>query len=260
MANPTLGPFFHRTFKLRNTPLFKHGDPDECTKYDRLGFLHREAMMSPTSVAVLTVLWRKLPWSPSDAEELLTASVGATASEDTSALYQKVQKSLFGDNPIPRSELAIMTIHRVLKYEFLMAGLITPETLSLATQLSLMPPEFEIYLKLESISGRTINPAFTEFFSFFLWLKPTIAVGFAFVGEHWRTVGAFREVLDALLGRHLAPSSPPPCLYRDPECRNEVADHDRLDGKFYLILPCHDLHHWVTIQSGAGAGARPIIL
>ncbi|KAJ6551089.1 hypothetical protein B0H10DRAFT_2242414, partial [Mycena sp. CBHHK59/15] len=135
--------------KLRNTPLFKHGDPDECTKYDRLGFLNREAMLSPTSVAVLTVLWRKLPWSPSDAEELVTASVGATASEDTSALYQKVQKSLFGDNPIPRSELAIMTIHRVLKYEFLMAGLITPETLSLATQLSLMPPEFEIYLKLE---------------------------------------------------------------------------------------------------------------
>ncbi|KAJ7605033.1 hypothetical protein DFH06DRAFT_1253325 [Mycena polygramma] len=157
-----------------------------------------------------------------------------------------------------QTPIILSVVHRILRGELANStGLIPKEVQALASQhlaIKSAVPAFIIHVRLKARDGYVSHRDMKHLFDFFVpWLHPCSGIAFAFVRRNWATVGAFREVLDSISGRHLSPKTLAPLLiWRDLACTEIVDDDTPLAGNFYIELPIASLQHFNMVPAQEG--------
>ncbi|KAJ7642688.1 hypothetical protein DFH06DRAFT_1214115 [Mycena polygramma] len=193
--------------------------------------------------AVLAYIWNQVPTDAADTRQLFLASVGVEHLNPTVIqIYDEIKTSLFGPENIPATALAVSVLHRLLLHR------IRFETDLLIgrsdTDLFLPPPpNFTFYASLRPRDG--FQPIAPQYFKWLPWLRPQgdRDLRYVFANRNWATLGLFREVVDAIIGRHLADAGSAHILavFRDSDCRVLADEDDDLNGDFFFILQTTDL-------------------
>ncbi|KAJ7273249.1 hypothetical protein C8J57DRAFT_1317274 [Mycena rebaudengoi] len=231
-------------------------------QYDAADIMSRPCGISPATETLLRLLWDIPDLQESHVKAYLVNSLAEeTLKADAERLYTKIRTAIFGTGPLPVTTVVISILFRLLCYELdCWTKSLQLETKSLTIRAnnidsSRFIPAFTFYLKLEKGPGN-YGPYDHFVGRYMKWLQPCDRkISFLFFAGHWSTLAKFREVIDAVLGRHVITDLPPLVIYRDAE-RNIVAnDRDRLSGDYYISLRCDQLtgraSHICRTQSGA---------
>ncbi|KAJ7156946.1 hypothetical protein C8R43DRAFT_997746 [Mycena crocata] len=114
-------------------------------------------------------------------------------------------------------------------------------------------PSFSFHIQLQLADDHELrHPSLRAHSAFFspdwkVWFRPQKNLDFAFDCQNWATLGAFREVLDALLGQHMNMTNMNPIpIYNSPRCDALCTPETPLIGDFYIRLTCGDLTNLAT--------------
>ncbi|KAJ6577395.1 hypothetical protein B0H19DRAFT_557868 [Mycena capillaripes] len=230
-------------------------------KYDP--YLQFSFTPSPSANGILRFLWENMPPDPSAVKSLMVASVGvpntAQDREKIRELYDEIARNLCPGG-IPALTDSISVFHRILRHEAeLRTHLFQEEAVAYDTRrlAHIVPtPRFIFFVRLRHRHGFQAFGTTKKYFEHWMpWFAPQIDLGFAFTKGNWGTLSLFRDVLDALLGRHLVPHSPL-AIFRDPDCTEEAKDTEPLAGSFYVEITVSNLEEIEVFKMSTPAPER----
>ncbi|KAF7347497.1 hypothetical protein MVEN_01505900 [Mycena venus] len=194
-------------------------------EYDQI--LAQPMEISPTTEAILQLLWDSCPTDSAQVKRLLCGAVGCFRSKAEDYKISELYDEIIGE--LLARETAVL------------------ESRHAAAALTNSVPDFTIYFQLSAgamPSDPLLRPCFSEWQP---WLQPQPTLGLAFTQGNWRTLGQFREVLDSILGRHLATTISELVIFQDPKCTKFALDDDLLGGSFYILLTLSKLRRCPVI-------------
>ncbi|KAJ7120978.1 hypothetical protein C8R44DRAFT_877293 [Mycena epipterygia] len=226
---------------LRNVP--------EHIRADYNAILARTLEISPASDAILQLLWDTSPTEAAQLKGFLTAAVGCFHSEagdkKISELYDEQMHNLYGEGPIPRNMDVVSALYRLLRSKVESSlELLARETAVLASRHAAVThfvPDFTVHVRLRADAKPTEPLLQSYFLNWKPWLRPQPSLWLAFTQGNWATVCDFREVIDAILGRHLDTTVSELPIFTDPNCTMVASDDSPLSGNFYIPLILSEL-------------------
>ncbi|KAJ7512024.1 hypothetical protein B0H11DRAFT_471605 [Mycena galericulata] len=219
-------------------------DETHAPRYNEI--LQLPSIISRSSDNVLQILWEFPEDDLNDAlvKKFILASVGVGGSQEAQAqaeqIYDEVRTHLFGPCGVIRGTTVLSCFQRILRHQIVRDTEIH-DFRALGIQNASLPldqPDFIFHAKLVPRDGYEPIESLSRYYSWFTWIYPRQGIGFAFAEGNWCTLGAFREVVDALLGRHVAagPPAAPISIFTDPGCTVVALDESPLSGDFYFQL------------------------
>ncbi|KAJ7057981.1 hypothetical protein C8F01DRAFT_303201 [Mycena amicta] len=211
----------------------------EANRARYMAGLQQPCTPNKAAQACLKALFESQTQDPIVARAVLVASVGYFDDEEEQqvhSFYENMMLDLFGRAKIPATSLMISVVYRLLRHYAEKNTTIARRYEELLAHQPVAPPlpEFRFFFKLQA------RPGFQLLLGedFVAWLAPQPDIAFAFANGNWATLGLFREVLDAILGRHLARPETLDVLkvYRDPNCSQMALDDEALTGDFFIVL------------------------
>ncbi|KAJ7695063.1 hypothetical protein B0H17DRAFT_1131580 [Mycena rosella] len=206
-------------------------------KYNEI--LRQPSHIASASNEVLRLLWDTGLDDLEFVERLFLAALGidtedVVAHGSAKKAFRKVKNEFLQGAGIPRNPLVVSAFYRAVSDE-IGTG---PGT-----------PDFVFWVRLVGRPG--FQPKYQtvmHLFDWNPWIRPTDTLDLLFSRGHWGTLGAFREVLDAILGRHLLVDLPPMQIFRDKLCTREAKDEEPMSGEFFINLPTTNLNHFNPIS------------
>ncbi|KAJ7757598.1 hypothetical protein B0H16DRAFT_668019 [Mycena metata] len=154
--------------------------------------------------------------------------------------------------------MSISVVHRILSHRVQAETVLLLGPFTSTTEYAELPPvrKFTFYISLRPRPGyQAVNSKYSGWIP---WLRPQRDhdLRFAFAHGNWATVRLFREVLDAVLGKHLNQTPDTVAIFRDPSCSTVVNEDDNLEGDFFIALNTVEAQELPRLNFHSPAGKR----